>query len=226
MELGQRKFPDVVPVSEDLAKHAKGTAPSEQDLKHDDALERASKIKDDEVHDLGSKEISAKYKIEVYFGPKRTHNGPNIVKISFWESGRRLHGGGDDLMYMCRDVDDEKLGCGGIFTSDLVKGPVAICPFCKKAVYAEKCTRGLVGKKTTMDLAKELAKFWLQLESNADIYCKFDRDDVRYLAIEKQMGSQKARELRGLSIYPLRNILADTANGADVVKRFYAFLTA
>lgn len=184
-------------------------------------------VAETDVHaDLGSKELPAKYKIEVYFGPERTLNGPNVVKISFWESGRRLHGGGDDLMFMCRSNDDSGQGCGAIFSSDCVSGAAAICPKCQKALNRELCARGLVGKKTTKELAENLAAFWYKLDSNADIYCKYDRADIRYVAIEKSMGTAKARQLKGLSIYPLKNLLTDTANGASLSDRIYAFLTA
>jgi hypothetical protein len=191
------------------------------------AAKKNSAVGEKEVHEtLGSKALPAKYKIEVYFGPQRTLNGPNTITLTFWESGRRLHGGGDDLMFICRDVKDEALGCGHIFSSDCVKGPFAICPKCERAVSAERCSRFLTGRKTTKTIAAALAKFWHQLEGNADIYLKFDRTDIRYVAIEKSIGSKKARELKGLSIYPLKNIIADTAHGADLVQKFYAFLTA
>jgi hypothetical protein len=193
------------------------------------AVSRAKKneeVKEKDVHeDMGSKELPAKYKIEVFFGPKRTIHGPNPVKVSFWESGRRLHGGGDDLMYICRDSEDEA-GCNTIFASDCVKGPIAVCPSCQQMIYAERLTRALKGYKTSKDLATELSKFFRQLGSNADIYCKYDRTDIRYVSVEKAMGSAKARELRGKSIYPLKNIINDTANGASLEGRILAFLTA
>jgi hypothetical protein len=194
------------------------------------ASSRASKNKEigqEDVHvDLGSKQLQARYKIEVYFGPDRSLMGPNSLKISFWESGRRLHGGGDDLMFMCRDTEDGDVGCQAIFSSECVKGIAAVCPKCQKALNRERCARGLVGKKTTKELANKLAQLWRQLECNADIYCKYDRADIRYVAIEKTMGSAEARRLRGLSIYPLANILKDTAHGASLEDRIFAFLTA
>ena len=198
--------------------------------KQEDATLRAVKNKDvgqEKVHeDLGSKELPAKFKIEVFFGPARTLQGPNVVKISFWESGRRLHGGGDDLMFMCRDKMNGDLGCQAIFSSECAKHGVAICPKCQKALNQERCARGLVGKKTTKELSEKLAKLWRQLECNADIYCKYDRTDIRYISIEKTMGSAAARKLKGLSIYPLKHVLSETANGASLEARIFAFLTA
>jgi hypothetical protein len=181
----------------------------------------------EQVHEvLGSKGLPAKYKIEVYFGPQRTLQGPNVVKISFWESGRRLHGGGDDLMFMCRNKEDGDQGCQAIFSSECVRQGIAVCPKCQRALNQEGCARGLVGKKTTKELADKLGQLWRQLECNADIYCKYDRTDIRYISVEKTLGSAEARKLKGMSIYPLANLLKDTANGASLEARIFAFLTA
>lgn len=224
------KWDGIAPISDDVASSATGTAPSEMDRKHAAAMDRAEQIQDDVGPSLGSKEIPALYKIEVFFGPKRTHQGPNTCAIKFWESGRRLHGGGDDLMYMCKNRENLSQGCGHIFSSDFVRGSIAMCPSCKNALSAELCVRGLVygpsNPVMTRDLAKLLAKYWRKLGCNADIYLKYDRTDIRYISMEKEFGTKKARELKGLSIYPLKHILADTAAGAELEDRFFAFLTA
>lgn len=221
--------PSVVPISDEQAKGSSGTDASLMDRVHAKTMERASKLKDDSVPEvLGAKDVPAKYKIEVFFGPGRTHQGPNVISIKFWESGRRLHGGGDDLMFICRNSEEgkENEGCQAIFSSDFVRHGIAICPKCQRALNAEKLTRGLVGNKTTRQLATELAFFWRKLGGNADVYLKFDRTDIRYRMVEREKGPQKARELKGLSIYPLKNILADTAGGAELENRLFAFLTA
>lgn len=219
----------VAPISSDMAKYASGMGVSKMDEAHQASMERAKGIEDDSLPEvLGSKEIPALYKIEIFFGPNRTHQGPNVVSVKFWESGRRLHGGGDDLMYMCRNNEEgkEAEGCQAIFSSDCVKAGVAMCPKCGNAINAEKLTRGLVANFTTRRLAKELAALWRKLNCNADIYCKYDRTDIRYRMVEREKGPRRAKELKGLSIYPLKNILADTAGGADVEGRIFAFLTA
>jgi hypothetical protein len=75
-------------------------------------------------------------------------------------------------------------------------------------------------------LAKELTKIFHSLGGNADVYLKFHKTDVRYLALERDKGPDVARRLKGLAIYPLRNILKDTAAGADLTSRFKAFITS
>lgn len=231
------QYPDVAPISADVAKHASGLAPSARDLEHRKTMERAKESKEDVSTVLGAKEVPALYKIEVFFGPNRTLSGPNSCTIKFWESGRRLHGGGDDLMFMCRNRQNLSEGCGKLFSSDFVRNSIAICPACHKAINGEMCVRSLAFRDEraaggedyrieTRKLADLLAKYWRRLDGNADVYLKFDKSDIRYRMIEREMGPVKAKELRGLSIYPLRNILSDTAGGTDLGDRMFAFLTA
>lgn len=200
----------------------------------DRVAENAKKKSPDELRkqskELGfSNEIRAKWKIEVQFSNKRTTFGPNLFGLSVWESGRRLNGGGDDLTFWCLNSDEDanaKEGCGGIIISDNVKGSVAYCPHCKRAVNAEKLTQLRIGNMTHQNLAIELEKLFRKLDSSADIYLKFDRADIRVIAMEKDKGTEVANRLRGLHIYPLKNILKDTANGASLQARFKAFLTS
>ena len=44
----------------------------------------------------------ADYKIQIWFRSERSINKPLTYSLSFWESGKRLHGGGDEMMYICR----------------------------------------------------------------------------------------------------------------------------
>lgn len=172
-------------------------------------------------------EIRAKYKIEVHFGPDRTTAGPNLAGITIWESGKRFHGGGDDLAYWCKDNrqgHDE--GCWGPIISDHINNGLAYCPKCKRTVNAEMLTSLRVVKLPTSKLCEVLTDIFRKLDSNCDIYLKFHKTDVRYKAMMQAKGPQAANKLKGMHIYPLKNILKETANGADLAKRFYAFLTS
>lgn len=207
--------------------------PSKADPSVRRAIEASNRILDksheDVQNELGiaSAEIKAKYKIEIFFGPKRTLNGPNLVLIYVWESGKKLHGGGDDLMFWCLDnKQDSDLGCGKPIPSDCVRGGMAICPHCQMAINADRLTQAKAGRVSTRNLSKHLAEIYYQLNGSADIYCKYDKRDPRVLAQERDVGADKARKLKGLHIYPLKNIIKDTAHGANVADRFFAFLTA
>jgi len=199
----------------------------------------------------------ADYKIQVMFAKGRTTQGPNACGIQIWESGRKLHGGGDTLSRWCaeKDLFDPKTGkltrrgtggCGGLIPDYMVrpgtgqskqgggaaKQLLAQCPHCGAVIPAEFTTDVMLLKMTTDDLADVLAKLWRDppekggVGGEGDIYLKFSPHDIRYQAVVSKLGMQKARELRGLSIYPLANILKDTAAGSALTERFRAFLKA
>lgn len=217
----------------EASKHMKGLVgeahPDFDKLAHPDeiaAAERAKKMPTEGTVTTEG-EIRAKYKIEIRFGPGRTTNGPNLCMIQIWESGKRFHGGGDDKMYWCKNVEaGSNEGCGKHIASQYIRNGVALCPHCKRAINAKMLTGEMVYKNTTKDLAIRLAALWQNLECHADFYCKYDQTDIRYKAMEAAKGLAVARKLRGMHIYPLKNILKDTAAGADLVGRIVAFLTA
>lgn len=172
-------------------------------------------------------EIKAKYKIEVMFDHKRTTAGPNLCGIQLWESGKKFHGGGDELMYWCKIADSQtNEGCGSPISSDHMRGPVAICPGCGRAIKLEAASNMRVVRLPTKKLAEELEKIFRSLGSNADIYVKYHKTDIHYIAMERKKGPAVARKLKGMHIYPLKNILKDTAAGSDVAVKFHTFLTA
>ena len=54
---------------------------------------------------MSSAHVPAKYKIEVHFNKNRTTAGPNTAAITIFESGARLNGEGDELVYLCTAKD-------------------------------------------------------------------------------------------------------------------------
>lgn len=186
---------------------------------------------DEELETTLGGEIRGKWKIEVHFlGPDesinykgRTIQGPNWVKVMLWESGKRFHGGGDEQAFWCLDATGE-LGCGGLIPSDCVRGGVAVCPKCNRAINHEQLAEGRVGLFSSRALSVELEKLFRQLNSNSDIYLKYHKTDPHYIAMERARGPEVAARLKGMAIYPLKNIIKDTSSGASVQKRFYAFV--
>lgn len=176
---------------------------------------------------MGGDGIRAGYKIEIMFGPKRTVNGPNPICIQGFESGKRLNGGGDDLLYWCKDVrpgHDE--GCWGAIPSAWMQNQLAWCQHCDATINSEYLTGQRLMNVTTQKLAEHVAAIWRQLKMNADIYCKYNQEDIRYKVCEQKVGAAEARRLRGLFIYPLANILKDTAAGSSIESRFESFFKA
>ena len=176
-------------------------------------------------------EIRAAYKIEVTFDKNRTVHGPNAVLIQVWESGKHFHGGGDDLMYWCKDftkIDswENSPGCGGLIPSASMRGGLAVCPHCYATINSDYVTGQRLTKISTNDLATLIEKIFHQLKSNADVYCKYHKTDIRYIACEQTYGEEKARWLKGMFIYPLKNILRDTSNGSSLHGRLKALFSA
>jgi len=198
---------------------------------------------------------TARYKIQVQFGKERTTNGPNVLGITLWESGRKLDGEGDTLMYWCSEMDEVNpktgkmlhkgtAGCGGIISDAFINAAtissrsgergarqlLARCPHCEGVVAAERLTSIMTYRVTTDRLAEILAGLWGNnlavggLCGSADIYLKYHWTDMHYIAMEAQLGHDKAREMKGAVIYPLANLLKDTMSGSAVEDRLRAFL--
>lgn len=166
-------------------------------------------------------EVRAPFKLEIMFSTNRTIVGPNMSVVQAWESGKRLNGGGDELIYWCKDINTDA-GCWRPILGDDMSSGLAFCSNCG-TLASERLVGQRYQRVTTRALAEHIAKLWRQLDQGADIYCKYDPKDIRVEIMEKKVGSVRAHELRGLSIYPLANILKDTAAGSSVEDRFDAF---
>lgn len=198
----------------------------------DPAIRRAyeaSKVKrldaktEDQITEAG---IRARFKIEIKFREERSMLDDISVGWQVYESGKHLHGGGDELVYWCISTNDSDKGCGApIIGSNIIQG-VALCMGCSRQINAAMLTSNFVIRMTIRKLAQETAKLWRKLNGSADIYCKFNREDIRYKILEKKVGSDEARKLQGLFIYPLANIIKDTAAGSSLESRFEAFFKA
>jgi hypothetical protein len=189
---------------------------------------------------------AASHKIEVNFGPKRTTNGPNIFSISVWESAGALNGEGDALSYFCLERDRGLLdeadapevasgvvskghgGCGGIIPDRNMKAGMGKCPSCNNIINLANATTHILGKLPTTDLAVKVAKLFRKLNNDCDIYVVYHPTDMRSVftanATPEQTDTPRAR--RALTIYPLKNILTDTGNGASLESRFEALFKA
>lgn len=197
-------------------------------LAHEAAMARAAAApKDEEIEKGLGGELVARWKIELTFIKNRTSTGLNAVGIQVWESGKHFHGGGDALAFFCEDAREGHAdGCGAIIPQDNVRNGVAYCSACKKAINASYLANIHQGIVYIDSLAKEVAKLFRRLGSNADIFIKFHKEDIRYMTMMRAKGPEYAAKYKGMHIYPLKNIVKDTANGADLVGRIKAFLLA
>jgi hypothetical protein len=186
----------------------------------------------------------AKYKIQIWFRSDRSLHRPMTFSMSFWESGKRLHGGGDELLFICRrHADAPKIspfemanaakkkgsdtGCGGLISGDSISPEgIVVCPHCFLQHRTEQIGDSIFYRVQVGQAAKILADWWRKVGSNADIYAKYSPEDPRTVMMSRTYSPRKARERKGLTIYPLANILKDTLNGASLESRMRAFITA
>lgn len=184
---------------------------------------------------LSERTIVAKYKIELMFGKARTNSAePTPGMLSFWANGTKLHGGGDEKLYLCPGNRTLKNGCRAILL-DSYNGPTGIvCPHCGTTWKPEAVIGELLFNLPMRKWAEVIHTYFMLFESHCDIYLKYAPDDIRSKTRE-QVGKStwrntqllaKAREKRGKANYPLRNIVKDLNAGASLEQRLYAFLVA
>src|SRR5579862_8352469 len=103
-------------------------------------LEEAPQLTPEELHTLKKKqeafdkllqtEGKAKYKIEVLFAHKRKLHALSAGALSIWESGTKLHGGGDTKMYWCPARKMKRSDCNGIIPDASNGYGHLVCPRC------------------------------------------------------------------------------------------------
>lgn len=177
---------------------------------------------------LDDGEIKAKYKLEVIFSRARSTRAPTPGILSFWDSGTKFHGGGDDKVYLCPGE-----GCQGILRDQYNHKEGVVCPTCGSVWQHQALIGELCFNLPMRKWAEVLHRYYARFDYHCDVYLKYARDDIRQVALAQAdrqtwQGSknlEKARK-RVRSIYPLKNIIKDTSAGADLLSRLYAFLVA
>jgi len=208
----------------------------------DNPIEVAPELSAEEKHILEKKkeafdkllaaEGKAKYKIEVLFAHTRRAFGDSVGALSIWESGTKLHGGGDTKMYWCPGKELRLSDCTG-FIPDASNGyGHLVCPRCQKVWSGDQVFGEIFYRFDSWKWAQALLKHYASLDHNADIYLKYPKHDLRVasrLEQAKQMMGEKlakVRTERQQYIYPLNRIIKDVSAGSDLLTRFHAFLTA
>lgn len=213
--------------------------PNESKAHQDANVQQVAALSDVEIQALNKKmqaldtllkeQVRAKYKIEVQFGKGRAAHGSKHFPgaISIYLSGTKFNGGGDEKLYIC-PMDR----CHGIIDPKHRNGTQLLCTKCNQFHNENTVVGELLYRLTPQNWAYAILHHFINLDHNADIYLKYHPTDVRYQTMMElaraQGGEQiaKARKNRGLHIYPLKNIITDTKNGADLYKRILAFITA
>jgi hypothetical protein len=193
----------------------------------------ALKEKQEALDKLLSEKGLAKYKLELMFTAARSIHKPFPGIVTWWESGSKFHGGGDSKLYQC--PGKHLGGACDAFIPDSANGlNYIVCPTCGKMWKNEQVIGEVFYNLPMQKWADVITNWFVKLGLNADIRIKYARDDIRDAARKEQDRQlrgdilEKARsgERRSMSVYPMANIIKDTANGADLRGRILAYLQA
>jgi hypothetical protein len=105
------------------------------------------------------------------------------------------------------------------------------CHSCRQLWAAEQVVGEIAYNLPMRKWAEVIYKHFRALEMNADIVVKFTYDDIRAATLMEQAKEMRGdkltplRQNRPTGIYRLSSILKDVNAGADLLKRFYAFIT-
>jgi len=203
-------------------------APIELSPEEQEAVRRRMKA----VDDLLKTDKRARYKIELFFGKARSLHSPTPGILSLWESGSKLHGGGDAKIFVCPGKLLGRSDCQAVIPEAANVSSTHFCPSCRVTWTGSQVIGEHIANLPMKKWANVLFHYFQRLDFNADIYLKFSTDDIRttaFLEQEKNRGGElynKTRSRRGKLMYPLSHIIKDTSAGADLLGRFVAFLMA
>lgn len=182
-------------------------------------------------------EVKASYKLEVAINEERSMIKPYWGLVTAWTNGGFNHGGGDEAVYFCPskvDKNGETRTCSAPIDLKWIGKGAALCPTCRNAVLPKELAGQVGFRLTTQNWAAVITRMWLGLGGDADIRLGVMRGQIRartedILKARSLNAGDKLDDLRtkrDWAIYPLRNIIRDTAAGADLQGRIRAFLSS
>jgi len=197
--------------------------------------------------EAAGKYSKAHWKLQIWFKSDRSIHKPITFTLTFWESGKRLHGGGDESAFICRrnpnapkpvrppflalgkspfpkeaSVD----GCNTIIPGDQAVNGYVICPGCGVRWDTEHIADSLYYVLPVEVASTVIAEWFRKLDSDCDLYLKYRPEDVRAKMMAQTYGLAEAIRNKGLLIYPLRNIMRELAAGATLESRIKAVMLA
>ena len=162
---------------------------------------------------LDDRPAHAKYKLEIMFGEERSNLKPTTGVLSFWGNGTKLHGGGDEKLYLCPGNRLLRNGCACILHDAFNDGTGIICPNCGSKWLHEQVTGELFFRLPMVKWADVLCRYFAHFEHNCDLYLKHAPTDIRSVSLVQAQhatwqGTKRldaTRQHRARYIYPLRN---------------------
>ena len=200
----------------------------------DNSLDVAPQLSEEELDTLKKRMLAmdellkekkrAKYKIEIFLSSHYRTNQHYPGALSFWLSGSKLHGGGDEKIYLCPTCEvlilPHAQGYGHL-----------VCSKCGVIWKGSQVKGEIFHRNTTQHWVERLYYWFRVLDFDADFYMKRPKTDIRVAAdVEqlRQLGGEKlavARK-REVVVYPLYHLIKDTSTGASIPSRIHAFLRA
>jgi len=171
-----------------------------------------------------------RYKIDLLFGHGFSTRNPSTGMISFWDSGRALHGDGDTKLYVCPGKHLERSECEAIIKGLAQGHDHAICVVCGTKWKSADLIGEICYRLIPQNWAKVLTKWIRALDLDTDVRIIYPPDDIRTSAAleqDRQRGGElleRARSRRATRSYPARNIMKDLSAGADLEGRILAFI--
>lgn len=170
----------------------------------------------------------AKFKIELMFTKEFSITKPVPGVISFWESGTKLHGGGDALIHFC---PGKKLGtneCQSHIPDPAHGYGLLVCPACKTVWKGDQVYGQIIGRHTAQQWANLICTYFRRLEMRCDIVIKYHSSDIRNATVQRfnndALQSVRSGQKRRKSIYTLASLLKDMSAGAELYDRVLAFV--
>ena len=191
---------------------------------------RALKEKEATADSLRESQGIAKYKIELLLAGDRMAMKPSPGVLTFWESGARLHGGGDAVMHICPGKHLKKNDCEAFIPDSGHSLGFLVCPKCYSRWSGEQVHGQVAFRLTPQGWATVLHRYYMKLGGNADLVIKSMPLDLRRASDreqERQRGGEllgRVRGKRNTVVYPLAHIIKDTAAGAGLYERILAFV--
>lgn len=177
------------------------------------------------------KERREKYKIEVFFGNRKTTQVPFPGSVVIMRSGSAMSGDGDEIVYPCLAPGPR---CPGLIPPENISPLLnyALCPHCNFKTKPDDLKDGSFYKVDAEKWAYVLAREFYRCNCDASIYMHTSEVDLR-----KQSGLELARPQHGDALrvargsrkavmYERYRILQDVSTGASLEKQLKALITA
>ena len=211
------------------------------------AMERLLALEPLEKLESAGKYSRARWKIQIWIKSGRSNAKPLAFSLSFWESGKRLHGGGDESAFICRRNhgapkpakppflalgrtsfanEASPDGCGGIILGEACVGGFAVCPHCGVRWDTEHIADSIYYYLPVEVAATVISTWFRTLGSDCDLYLKYRDDDIRVKMMAQTYGLAEATRHKGLMIYSLARLVQDMSAGATLESRVKAVLLA